>query len=435
MNRVARIAGSALLMIAMLAGAEPAPTYLTGGSKPLPEAQQARLNRHAAKLTLGLNVDWMEAAQIDSEPVTRAIDLIGQAVDRGQANGAVFLVDRLQQHTMPVGVGFRITSPEKRPVEYSTLYELHDLTGPLMTSFLAVSLVAGGTLKPDAKVGDLLLPLNGTPNGQLTVEDLLRRRSKLAPAFPEGVGPANRDELIRALATWPRTESNEGPSPAELLLLGLIVEKVSGKPFREAAETDFRDYLQLQTVEWGIDATKRFTLAPGGMNPWLGHMAWGDPREPFAKAFGTPAPHWGLTCSADDLAILARIYMAIAIANQGIKWDDATPAARLVIPPADGHPVGYAFQSGRFGARSFGWDSPLGNSFWVLPEVQGFLVFLTNADHPTGNPDRGNAVRDEVVPLLAESLMTKWAPTPVDSPKSPDNTPTPSKGNPPAATP
>ncbi|MBI1292980.1 serine hydrolase [bacterium] len=431
-----RVTCFATLVCAVLLGPVSGAPYHTGGSTPLLPEQQARLDRHAEHLSLGINTDWLATAKIDPELFTRAVDLIATGSEKGTINGALLYVDRLEQITMPVGIGYRIVDPERRGVEYSTLYEVHDLTGVLVTSLLAVGAISTGRIKADGRVESYLPQMAGSKVGGLTVEQLLRHESGLSADFPAGQIIRSREELLAQLSAWP-TEPDPAkaePSPADWILLGLILESVEQRPFRELAQEGFIDYLQLQTAAWGIQPDKRFTLAPGGKTPLFRHMAWGDPRDSFAQVLGTPSPHWGLTMSADDFSTVVRLLMALSVANQGVAWKDAPPASRLVIAPPEGH-YNYAFRTGEYGTTSFGWDSEWGTSVWILPEKLGFVLLMTNDDHPTGETGKSLALRREAIGLLVQSLDAKWSATGVDSPGSAADASPPSKPTSPPGTP
>jgi CubicO group peptidase (beta-lactamase class C family) len=421
------------LYTASAPGAEP---YLQGGARPFPPEIKATLDAHADILSLGVNSDWFTASNIDEARFVEAIDLVARAVKAGHIPGAVIHADRINSNTMPVAIGYKMIDPQKRRVEPDTLYDVEDLTGPLITTPLVLGEILQLRLKTDTRLAELLPPFAGTDKAEITVDQLLRHTSGLPAVYTEPDTLRTREDILPFLAQVPlatKPGDEVQVSPLNVILLGLIVEKLEGKPFSEVAEAQIIGKFDLNPSRLGIEPDKRQVLAPGGYSPLLGRMAWGEAPDRIGMILGNDSPHRGFMTYSDSLGNLAKTTTPILALYTLPGSENFTPLGPLFKPSSQakgGESMAAGFSVGRFGPRSYGWDAKGGSSVWILPEKMAYIIFLSNFNHPNGpRPGRVDP-RDQVLPLLAEAL--KPVSPPVDT--APAN-PQPSPGSPPGSQP
>jgi CubicO group peptidase (beta-lactamase class C family) len=407
------------LLVAAAPAAEPA-RYLTGGSRPLDPALQARLDAHAPIVTLGLNTDWMEKAGVAAAPYVEAIDTVALAVRAGGLPGAVLHVASLQDtEMMPIGVGYLMTDPQTWPLAHDTSYELGSLTGPLVTVPVAARALFNAGLATTTTLATVLPGLAGTPLGTRTVEDVVGHRAGL-PHQWEGA-PATAEGVVAWIGAMPEDPSGH-PSTLGFVLLARVAEALEKRPFDEQAKALLEDYWPAGITAFGLDPARRQYLAPGPYCDRLGHMIWGDPPDELANLLGRRAGHWGLVSTAGEVGSWGLIALWVAQmppAPPNLQGPDA-----WVGMWADLIKVGGGMQRGRFGNEGLGWDTPDGCSFWILPRQQRVLVFLSNMDHPGGAARAGRVdPRDKVLDLLAQSAG--WGRGGVDTPPSAGDHPRP----------
>lgn len=396
--------------------------YLSGGSIPFPAEVQRTLDRHAPILTLGINHDWMLKAGVEPVAYLEGVDTVAAAVGRGEVPGALVYVDRLMQSTMPTGIGYRITDPQRRRVEADTMYAAQDLTGSLVTVPMTLFSLLTGDVRKDSTLGELIPELAGSDKAPITIEMLLRHRSGLPAELPARRRYADRSEMLRDLAALPLSGApgaESRPSAANFLVLGLAMERVHGKGYSElAAEKVFR-LLRDSTAVLEVDDIARADLAPGIYSDFLGRMAWGEATDSAGFLLGPDAGHTGLVLSADHAAEMARMLMTMAALNVGPDGKPLTVVGEAFVASdaATGETaMGLGYMVGRFGPGSFGWDSPTGSSIWILPRQQGFVVYLSNADHPKG-PSAADP-REKALPAFVRSLKIP-GPAPIDTARGP----------------
>jgi CubicO group peptidase (beta-lactamase class C family) len=152
------------------------------------------------------------------------------------------------------------------------------------------------------------------------------------------------------------------------------------------------------------------------------------------------AGHAGLFSSAQDLAVFAQLLLARGAirtcdyeAGSGIPCGAETIARELTLfraetvdgftvraDPAVSRALGWDTPSGRssagdyFSARSIGHTGFTGTSIWVDPELDLFVVLLTNRVNPTRNNERHvpfrRAVHDGVATAIVDRPVNRRAP-------------------------
>ncbi len=393
--------------------------YLSGGTVPFTAEQQAVLDRHREILSLGVNRDWLAESHIDIDAYMGALDLIAESVKRGEVPGAVVLVDRYGTKVFPAAVGYLMTDPQPWKAKYDTQYYLQDLTGPVATVPLIVKLWSEGKLSISERVERRLPELAGSPLGALRIESLMRHTSGL-PENYDSEPFMSDEEMFAALAKIPLETPGTAvrKSPLNFLVLGLIAERAGGKPLETQAQESFPLYFRDGLLTYRANPARRQYIAPGEYSSAIGRLAWAEPTDPFGIHKVPNAGHTGLIASADEISVPARALLAMAeVRLKAADFFTTGPLVEVLLPDRNisgGESMGLGYEVGRFGPTSFGWDSPAGCSIWLLPEQRGFIVYLSNRDHPAGvGVDRPDP-RDVALPLLARALG--WVGSPVDTP-------------------
>lgn len=401
-----------LIAILFIPVASMAQGYYAGGTKPFSTEQKAVLDRNAEILSLGVNRDWLTQSRIDIDAYVAAIDEIGDAVRTGSIPGAVILADRFNENTMAAAIGYMMTDPKRVRAEYDTRYFVGDMTGPLLTTPLVLTAMGDGRFALGDTVGELVPELAGTSLADLTVEMLLRHSSGLPAEIPKTDPIEAEDEFWQALAALkpgfePGTRVQH--SPLNFLLLGLILESSYEQRYQEVAQPYIETFFGGGLASLSQFRTSLKIIAPGEYNPWLRRMAWAEPDEPLGLFLRPNAGHTGLTVEAADVREQCKNLMSIASIHVNYEDPSSTDTLSLAFHPdpsiPGGETMGLGFQLGRFGPKSFGWDSPTGSSFWILPEKFGYVIYLSNPWHPERPGEDWEDPREVALSLLEKSLL------------------------------
>ncbi len=390
-----------------------------------------------------------ESVGLDPSRLARVEDAVARAVGEKQVPGAVVVVGRRGKVVLARAFGRRSVEPAEEPMTRDTVFDLASLTKPVATAAAAMVLVERGKLRLSDRAVALLPELKGNGKDAITVEMLLRHRSGLIPDDPIADYADGPEEAWRKIAALRPVEAPGETflySDVGFLILGRIVEKVSGQSLDEFARMTLFDPLGMVDTGFrpvgaaGDGQAPVDRIAPTERDGL--RMLRGVVHDPRSRALGGVAGHAGLFGSADDLAVFAQM-MLDGGRGPGGRRVLSPLTVRAMVDPAStpigqrrglGWDVATSYSSPRgalFGPGSFGHTGFTGTSVWVDPETECFVVLLTSRLHPDGKGGSPTALRAEVATLVAASV--------VDAPSRPSEPstapPAPVAARPPAVRP
>jgi len=326
-------------------------------------------------------------------------------VRRGIYPGAVVIIGRHDRVLYRRGIG-RLTwsAGAPRPTPDGTLWDLASLTKVLATASTAARLVDRGQLDLDAPVRQYLPGFAGTGKERVTVRMLLDHTSGLPAWLPLWRETASRDEAIARVLAEPLARpagASAVYSDLNAILLGLVIERVTGQSLADAAREEVFIPLGLATTRFRPAPGQGLRIAPTDRSRPA--TARGEVNDQNAAHFGGVAGHAGLFATADDVARFAQAWLRGGVADDGTWVRGETLRAFLQ-------------RSASSGTRLLGWDSPdplaspsvfgtlvsasayghtgfTGTELWIDPARDLFLVFLTNRTYDPRVRDAAGAIR------------------------------------------
>ncbi len=370
-----------------------------------------------------------------SDPIANAMQA---AVEGGVFPGAVLLVRLRGTPVYHRAFGCAALIPAREPARLETIYDLASLTKPLATTTAVLCLVQDGRLSIEDPLQKHVEELKGSAIGDATVYHLLTHSSGL-PAWrplyeriaeedrraPGFLGSPAAGQLALTLIKKEPLETVAGArscySDLGFILLGMLVERVSGRPLPVLCRERVFDPMQALLyflgpggAAQGSDARPEVRLiAPTEDDPWRGRVLRAEVHDENAYAMGGAAGHAGLfgTASAvsavtgqwlDSYAGRSRVLSPdlvkrfverqdrIAGSSWALGWD--TPSA----PSSAGR---------RFSAASFGHLGYTGTSIWIDPTTEMEVALLSNRVHPTRRNDAVKQFRPVIHDLIYEELV------------------------------
>lgn len=321
-------------------------------------------------------------------PANHLDGVVRGGIAAGIYPGAVVVVGRSDSVLLARGYGHLTwSSSSPIPSPDSTLYDLASLTKVLATAPAVMRLVEAGRLRLTDPVQQHLLQFAGPGKEAVTVAHLLSHTSGLRAFLPlnelaPDAGTARRlvfEEPLR----WPPGSRVEY-SDLNALLLGWIVERVSGRPLDEFASAEIFRPLGMSQTRFRPPRSAWPRTAPVGV--WHGTPVAGTVHDQNAARFGGVAGHAGLFSTGQDLARYAQLLL-----NQGRGQD-----CRAVLQPATvaqfgrqwsgNRTLGFELEDTRSADNSgvrlspaaFGHTGFTGTSLWIDPERDLFVIMLTN---------------------------------------------------------
>jgi CubicO group peptidase (beta-lactamase class C family) len=317
--------------------------------------------------------------------------LVEGGIARGIYPGAVVVVGQKDRILYARGFGhYTWDSTSPTPSPDTTLWDIASVSKVVGTTTAIMLLVERDQVDLDARVSRYLPRFEGPDKNQVTVRMLLDHTSGL-PSYVQFFKRTRDRELAIDLLYQESLRRQPGTravySDLNALLLGLLVEAVTGEPLDAFAAREVFAPLGMTQTLYRPPRTERSRVVPTGI--WRGHPVAGQVNDQNAVVFGEAAGHAGIFSTGVDLARYAQMWL-----RQG----------RLSATQFLGAPTIQRFLERRpaAGSRLLGWDTPepsptrlsvfgnllsdqayghtgwTGTELWVDPAREVFLVFLTN---------------------------------------------------------
>ena len=304
----------------------------------------------------------------------------------------------------------------KTPIGPDTVFRLGSITKQFSSSVL-LQLVAEGKLSLDDKLSKFY-PGYPEPGGSATVRQLLNHTSGIMSytSIPGWMVEANTnkpyttDQLISVFRDMPVTfkpgekwdYNNSG-----YILIGGIIEKVTGKPWPEAVAERIAAPLHLSTLEYGVGEDKVAKMAKGYSETEPGKF------QPSTKIhMSVPGAAGALIASAPDLAAWGNALHHGKVVPPALYSAMTTPAKLN-----DGKTEAYGFglrmgeirghRTVEHGGGIFGFTTA---SFY-LPDQDLFVAVLVNSGPPVISPD---FVAKKLAALAIGDPYPQFAKRPID---------------------
>lgn len=336
---------------------------------------------------------------LDPAPLAEADAAVQRFIDQRQLPGAALWIERLGHGAHHRALGLRATDPAPEPLDEATVFDAASLTKPVVTATLVQLLREQGRLDLDAPLQTYLPDCGGAEKAALTLRHLLTHGSGLPAGLPakaagDWAGPEAAERIACGLAPSTPPGAQFRYSDVNFILLGRIVERVSGQPLdRLAAQTLFEPLGMRDSGYLPLSRMDTARIAPTERLP-DGRLLRGEVHDPTARRMGGVAGHAGLFTTTADLARFARMLLSGGVAEDGRRLLSADSVVLLTTaqsPPglAEQRSLGWDMSSpfarprgSLYPASSFGHTGFTGCAFWLDPGSRSFFVLLSNRVHP-----------------------------------------------------
>ena len=335
-----------------------------------------------------------EEAGMDNAHLARIDEIVAQGIGEKKMPGCVVCIGRQGKIVLLKAYGNKQVEPSEVPMTIDTVFDMASITKPVATATSVMLLVERGQLKLGDKVSSLIPEFAASGKEEITIRDLLIHQSGLLPDNPvedyEG-GREKAIEKICALGLQAPTGTKFIYSDVNYILLGEIIRRVSGKTVHQFSQENIFQPLGMKESGYLPSDELKSRTAPTEQRD--GQWIQGEVHDPRAHLLGGIAGHAGLFSTAEDLAIYAQMMIGggehggvrilsprtVATMTQGYKvssglrglgWDKRT---------------GYSINRGELMTDSaFGHGGFTGTVLWIDPELELFVIFLSNRLHPDG---------------------------------------------------
>jgi CubicO group peptidase (beta-lactamase class C family) len=333
------------------------------------------------------------------------------AIDARKLPGAVFHLEH-EDAVYERAYGRLTYAPDAAPVTTATTFDAASLTKVLATAPSVLILAEQGRIGLDDKLVKYFPECATGGKETITIRQLLTHSSGLPaglPANPPWKGRAAAHKLAcdQVVTHPPGTVFRY--SDVNYVLLGQVVEKVTGTPLDDYAQSHIYAPLGMRNTGYlPLRRVDAMTIAPTQSGRADGKTAHGDlapgellrgiVHDPTVRRMGGVAGSAGVFTTVGDVARYARMLLAGGVldgvrilspdsvrllttvqsppglAARGLGMDIDSPYAK--------RPRGTVYPVGSYGHTGF-----TGCILWVDPQSKSFYVFLSNRVYPD---DRSN---------------------------------------------
>ncbi len=318
--------------------------------------------------------------------------LVEQGIADHRMPGAVVWIEH-ERAVYHKAFGQRALEPVAEPMTEDTIFDAASLTKVIATTPAIMLLMERGALDVDAPVQKYIEEFRRDGKDSITLRHLLTHTSGLRSGLGRKV---EGQRAAIAYACQEKVTNAPGSlfvySDINFILLGEVVQRVSGRPLEDFVKDEIYRPLKMRDTRFLPWSTVRVRTAPtqrDGTN-----MLRGVVHDPTARGMGGVAGHAGVFTTAADLARFARMMLnggeldgvrllrpetvsamtsvqspAALSARRGFGWDIDTGYSRR----------GEVFPPGSYGHTGF-----TGTAIWIDPFSKTFWILLSNRVHPDG---------------------------------------------------
>jgi CubicO group peptidase (beta-lactamase class C family) len=339
--------------------------------------------------------------------------------------GAMVIVGDSRGVLAEFSVGRLDWKESPRPTRH-TLWDLASLTKIIATTTALAQLVERGLVELDAPVQRYLPEWIGPGQESVTVRHLLTHSSGL-PAFKAYDRQTRNKDSIAALIFTTPLERAAGErmvySDIGAFVMGRIIERVSGKPLDAYVRTRITEPLRMRETMFTPPRSLRPRIAPTEIDTLRGGLVHGFVHDERAYYLGGVAAHAGLFGSAHDLSRFAKMMLrrgtldgarilkpetiqrftahADTASNRALGWEKPSR------PNMHGETPSAAWAGSLMSSRAFGHTGFTGTSIAIDPELDLYVILLSNRVNPTRNNPKITAVRRRLADVVVSAVRTR----------------------------
>jgi serine-type D-Ala-D-Ala carboxypeptidase len=317
-----------------------------------------------------------------ADSIPRAVQ---QEIDAGLFPGAVVLVGRPGRVLYEGAFGHARIVPDKVKMRKDHVFDLASVTKVVATGTAFGICVDDGRLRFDMPIAEALPQLSGTGIGPITVAQLATHTSGFdnAKYCQRAQGEAMLDLMLAVSPQW-KPGSRFYYSCLNMILLGRMVERASGQRLDAFCQARIFQPLGMHDTSFGpLRPSPR--VVPSGA-PEIGQI-----EDEQARVAGRAVGNAGLFSTAADLARFCEMMLGEGrlddvriVSQQSHRWMTRNHLA----PPLPAR--GFAWEMDlqalhrpkRLSEKAYGHSGHTGQSIWIDPEKQVYVIVLTNRNHP-----------------------------------------------------
>jgi uncharacterized protein YbbC (DUF1343 family)/CubicO group peptidase (beta-lactamase class C family) len=321
-------------------------------------------------------------------------EIVIESIGRGRMPGAVVLVGHRGKIVYFKAFGHKQLKPAKVAMTRDTVFDMASITKPVATATSILKLVEQGKIQLRDPVAKYIPEFAANGKQTISIYQLLTHQGGLIPDNPlkdYNDGPEKAMQRIDALKLIAEPGTRFSYTDVGFIVLARLVKQVSGLDVHRFSQKHFFKPLGMTETGYLPEKSLRDRAATTQQrdNKWMK----GEVHDPRAFRLGGIAGHAGLFSTAEDLAVYAQMMLNGGIYHKVRVFDESTVTlmTKAYAVPRGLRGLGWdsrsGFSSNRgdfFSPRAFGHGGFTGTTLWIDPELDLFVIFLSNRVHPDG---------------------------------------------------
>lgn len=317
-------------------------------------------------------------------------ELIQDGISNRVFPGAVAYIARADAILYCKALGHRMCTPEIKPMQRDTIFDLASLTKPIVIGTLIMRYVEEGTVELNAPIQNYLPEF---VHPQVTISHLLTHTSGLPAWRAIYLESKNGEKVVNYLCQIPLdypTGTQVVYSCLGYILLGKLLERLTSEPLDALAQKWIFQPLEMDWTRYNPPST------------WADKCAATEDSNSFEKRMVDYQPHnWREGVIAGEVHDENAHFLGGVSGNAGLfsTATDIGKFCQMLIDGGDGVLTGESIKqmatvqtTGLNGSRGIGWiileDGSLyhtgftGTSIQINLERKKYAILLTNRVHP-----------------------------------------------------
>ncbi|MBS1518885.1 MAG: serine hydrolase [Bacteroidetes bacterium] len=356
-------------------------------------------------------------------------------ISNGSYPGAQLLIGNENQILYQKSYGNFTYDEFSSPVTDNSMFDLASVTKVIATTTAIMLLYESKQIDLNDPVSTYIPEFTGDGKENVTILNLLLHNSGLKAWIPFYKDCTAKSDVINKICSSELeyiTNTKTVYSDLNAILLGLIVEKVSGLKLDEFCRDNIFKKLNMQnTMFTPGDQYKSRILPTENDTYWRFRTLQGEVHDEAAAVMGGISGNAGLFSNAGDIYILMKMLL-----NEGKYYN---PFTRGLKEEKMFEPATVQLFTGRFNglsyenSRALGWDTKpdgsnsryripcgelisencfghtgyTGTSVWCDKDRKLIIIFLTNRVYPSRSNDGIREIRPEVYNTAIESFTNQ----------------------------
>ena len=345
--------------------------------------------------------------------------IIEEAISDSAFPGGVLLVSKDGKILHEKAYGNYTYDHNSQRMKLSTIFDLASVSKVVGTTTAVMMLYDQGKMDLDDKVTKYLPGFGNNGKENITIRNLLLHNSGLAPFKKYYDLYSTADEVINDIMNLtPEQEpgSKYVYSDLGMITLQKVMEKISGKSLDKYLDENLFKPMGMNSTMYNPPANLKDNYAPTEYDDFYRmRQLQGEVHDERAYMLNGVAGHAGLFSTAPDLAKFLQMILNKGEYNgkqfikpetvelftkkqseqstRGLGWDTKSP---------EGSSAGQYFS-----LLSWGHTGYTGTSVWTDPELESFVILLTNRVYPTRNNNKLSKVRPLLHDAIYQTLISK----------------------------